>query len=144
MPKEQAKYGIKLLCLIDVNYSYLYNAYIYRGKGSDGAPPFPSRVKTPNSSSAQAVKLLKHGLTLVATMKANKPQIQPEFLPNKTRAVGSRLYGFTKKLTLYFLIQKLSFYSVLCTILNSMTLQLANQKSFCFTMRQNLGLTLLI
>ncbi|KAJ8867130.1 hypothetical protein PR048_032993 [Dryococelus australis] len=174
MPMEPAKYGIKLLCLTDVNNSYLYNAYIYRGKGSDGAPPYSSRVKTPSSSSAQAVvrltkcfyktnrnitcdnlfcsleitqELLKHGLTLVATMKANKPQIPPEFLPNKTRAVGLSLHGFTKELTLLSNVlkkSKVSFHFLLCTILNSMTLQLANQKSFRYTMRQNLRLTLLI
>ncbi|KAJ8884857.1 hypothetical protein PR048_011053 [Dryococelus australis] len=45
-------------------------------------------------------QLLKHGLAFGATMKANRPQISPEFLPNKTRAVGSSLYGFTKELTL--------------------------------------------
>ncbi|KAJ8873391.1 hypothetical protein PR048_027027 [Dryococelus australis] len=112
MPKEPAKYGIKLLCLTDAHISYLYNVYIYTGKGSDGATltaaerklQIPSQAvvrltkclyKTNRNITCDnwfrsleiAQELLKHGL------------IPPEFLPNKTRAVGTSLYCFTKELT---------------------------------------------
>lgn len=36
MPKKPYKYGIKIQCLCDAKTSYLYNAYIYTGKDSDG------------------------------------------------------------------------------------------------------------
>lgn len=36
MPNKPAKYGIKILCLTDARNNYLFNAYIYTGKGSDG------------------------------------------------------------------------------------------------------------
>lgn len=35
MPKKPARYGIKIMCLTDARNNYLYNAYIYSGKGSD-------------------------------------------------------------------------------------------------------------
>lgn len=34
-PNKPAKYGLKILCLIDTHTSYLYNAYLYLGKDSD-------------------------------------------------------------------------------------------------------------
>lgn len=36
MPKKPKKYGVKVMCLTDARTSYLYNAYIYTGAGSDG------------------------------------------------------------------------------------------------------------
>lgn len=36
MPKKPKKYGMKVMCLTDSKTSYLVNAYIYTGKGSDG------------------------------------------------------------------------------------------------------------
>ncbi|KAJ8887714.1 hypothetical protein PR048_013932 [Dryococelus australis] len=59
IPKKLARYGIKLLCLTDAHKSYLYNSYIYTGKGSYGCHPYPSRAKTPNpiSSSGSSYKV---------------------------------------------------------------------------------------
>ena len=42
----------------------------------------------------------KRGLTFVGTLRKNKREIPPDFLPTKTRDVGSTLYGFTKDITL--------------------------------------------
>ncbi|GBP44057.1 PiggyBac transposable element-derived protein 4 [Eumeta japonica] len=36
MPQKPAKYGIKILLLVDACTYYIYNAYIYHGKNSDG------------------------------------------------------------------------------------------------------------
>lgn len=36
LPNKPAKYGIKVQCLTDTRNNYVYNAYIYTGKGSDG------------------------------------------------------------------------------------------------------------
>lgn len=35
MPKKSKKYEIKVIYLVDTRTSYLLNAYIYTGKGSD-------------------------------------------------------------------------------------------------------------
>lgn len=36
MPKKPAKYGLKILVVCDAETFYVYNAYIYHGKNSDG------------------------------------------------------------------------------------------------------------
>ncbi|CAH2094232.1 unnamed protein product [Euphydryas editha] len=36
MSQTPAKYGIKILLLVDARTFYIYNAYIYHGKNSDG------------------------------------------------------------------------------------------------------------
>lgn len=40
------------------------------------------------------------GLTYVGTLRKNKKEIPPEFLPSKRREVGSAIYGFTRNITL--------------------------------------------
>lgn len=125
MPNKPAKYGIKIQCLTDARNSYLYNAYIYTGKDSDGAglcneekklmkptqavirlarPLFNSnRNITADNwyTSIQLVDiLLKNKLTYVGTMKKNKPEIPPSFQPNKKREERSVRYGFREEKTL--------------------------------------------
>ena len=52
-------------------------------------------------SSVECVEeLKKRGLTFIGTLRKNKGEIPPDFLPKKTRDVGSTLYGFTKDITL--------------------------------------------
>lgn len=36
MPRKPKKYGLKVMCLADAKTSYLFNVYIYTGKGSNG------------------------------------------------------------------------------------------------------------
>ncbi|GBP44058.1 hypothetical protein EVAR_85212_1 [Eumeta japonica] len=50
--------------------------------------------------------LLKRGLTYLGTLKKNKAEIPPCFLPNKNRALESSLYGFTKDFTLLSYVAK--------------------------------------
>lgn len=47
-------------------------------------------------------------MTVVGTLKRNKPEILPEFLPHKSRPIGSSLYGFTNEFTLVSYYQKKS------------------------------------
>nr|CAH7717457.1 unnamed protein product [Callosobruchus chinensis] len=125
MPNKPAKYGIKIQCLADARNNYLYNAYIYCGKDSDAfglsdeykkllkptqavirlaKPIFNSnRNITADNwySSIQLVDiLLKNKLTFVGTLKKNKAEIPPSFLPNRKRAEGSTLYGFREECTI--------------------------------------------
>ncbi|KAJ8893503.1 hypothetical protein PR048_006101 [Dryococelus australis] len=60
MPKKPAKYGLKLLCLTDTQNTYFYNAYIYTGKGSDGATHTPAerKLKIPSQAVVHLTKCL--------------------------------------------------------------------------------------
>lgn len=133
MPRKPAKYGIKVQCLTDARNNYLYNAYIYTGRGSDGQTlsmqekqlsiPTQSVIRLckglENShrnitadnwfSSIQLVQeLQKRGLTYVGTLKKNKAELPPQFLPHKTREVNSSLYGFHENITLLSHVPKKS------------------------------------
>lgn len=131
MPKKPSKYGIKIIILSDALKFYVYNAYIYYGKGSDGVGLTDEKKKLsiPTQSVIRLVKpientnrnvtadnsfssiplmklLLQRGLTYLRTLKKNKTEIPLEFKPNKQRAVGSCLYGFTKELTVMSYVPK--------------------------------------
>lgn len=125
MPKKPCKYGLKVMALTDARSGYLLNAYIYSGKDSDGrdlsedlrkyskptqavlrlAKPIlgTNRNITADNwfSSIELVEALKEvNLTFVGTLKKNKKEIPPEFLPKRAREVGSSLYGFTNYMTM--------------------------------------------
>ena len=52
-------------------------------------------------SSLQLVEeLKKRDITYLGTLKKNKREIPPEFLPKKNRPLGSCIYGFTKDVTI--------------------------------------------
>lgn len=131
MPKKPNKYGVKLMSLTDARTSYLYNAYIYSGKGSDGIglSAEQKKLKVPTQAVVRLVKpieksnrnvtadnwfssmevvteLRKKGLTYLGTLKKNKPMIPACFLPNKTREVDSTLYGFQEDITLLSYVPK--------------------------------------
>lgn len=131
MPKKPAKYGLKCVCITDSKNSYLWNSYMYTGKGSDGQTlnetekkfqkPTQALIRLTRNlkdthrnitcdnwfTSIEAAKWLwENGLTIVGTLRGNKPQIPPEFLPQKDRPVNSSLYGFTKELTLVSFVPK--------------------------------------
>lgn len=149
-PKKPAKYGMKIMGLADSHTAYICNAYMYVGKGSDGAtlPQSEKKLLIPTQSVLRLVQpyvatnrnitcdnwfisielaeeLLKRLPTVVGTMKKNKPQIPPEFQPSNARAVSSCLYGYTADLTLisYVPKKKVQWYFCLqCTTMNSQIL----------------------
>jgi hypothetical protein len=72
-------------------------------------------------------ELLKHKLTYVGTVKSNKREILLEFLPSRNKEMGSKMYGFTKDLTLLsFVPKKSKSVIVLSTMHHS---EFADQKS---------------
>nr|CAH7722706.1 unnamed protein product [Callosobruchus chinensis] len=106
MPNKPAKHGIKIQCLADARNNYLYNAYIYCGKDSDAFGDEYKKLLKPTQAVIRLAKpifnsnrnitadnwyssiqladiLLKNKLTLVDTLKKNKAQIPPSFLPNR-------------------------------------------------------------
>ena len=55
----------------------------------------------------ELVEYLKtKGLTFVGTLRKNKAHIPKEFLPHKTREVGSSLFGFTRYVTMVSYVRK--------------------------------------
>jgi len=110
MPNKPAKYGIKLMCLTDSRTHYLHNAYIYAGQNTDGITLDPVERKFPKPTQAvlrlskliegtnrnitadnwfSSIELVEHlkkrGLTYVGTLRKNKREIPPEFLPKKKK-----------------------------------------------------------
>nr|XP_022911031.1 uncharacterized protein LOC111422056 [Onthophagus taurus] len=131
MPNKPCKYGLEIKCLTVGATSYLYNAYLYTGKNSDGngltheerkllvptqcvlrlAKPIMTtnrNITADNyfSSIEVCIELRINGLTYVGTLKKkNKREIPSEFL-DKKRQVHSTMYGFTKELTLLSYVPK--------------------------------------
>lgn len=135
MPKKPAKYGIKIQCLADSYSTYLFNAYIYTGKDSDGIglsteerkllKPTQSvlRLCKPLQGSNRNItadnwftslelveELRKRSITYVGTMKLNKAVIPPEFRAHKSRPMGSAIYGFSADMpaTLVSIVPKIN------------------------------------
>lgn len=131
MPKKPAKYGLKIVLVCDAKTFYVYNAYIYYGKNSDGvglsdeerklAIPTQSvlrlckdfenthrNITADNwfSSVELMEKLLERGLTYIGTLKKNKRHIPPSFQASKTREPKTSLHGFTKDFTLVSYVPK--------------------------------------
>lgn len=130
IPNKPRKYGLKVMALTDARTHYFYNGYIYSGKDSDGfsltdeercfLKPTQSvlRLCRPIANSNRNVtadnwfssievmdELRKKGLTYVGTLKRNKREIPNEFLPNRKRAEGSSIYGFTNQYTIVSYVQ---------------------------------------
>lgn len=126
MKSKPAKYGLKIMCLCDAKTHYLYNAFIYAGKGT------PSRnnsllVPTNNVltltepiygtnrnvtgdnwfTSIELVDALKQkNLTYVGTIRKNKREIPSQFQPHRNRPVLSSVYGFQSDKTLVSFVPK--------------------------------------
>ena len=131
MPKKPAKYGLKVMCMSDARTHYLYNAYIYCGRGSDSftLANDDKKLKIPTQAVVRLVKPIQHTrrnvtadnwfgsielvqqllareLTFVGTLKKNKPQIPNSFLPQKSRQEKTSVYGFTDEISLVSYVPK--------------------------------------
>lgn len=125
IPSKPEKYGIKIQCVTDARTGYLHNAYIYAGKDTDGIS-LSKEERTLSKPTQAVIRLVKHlyntnrnvtcdnwyssielaahlkknNLTFVGTLRKNKREIPPDFLPRRNREVGDSLYGFTKDMTI--------------------------------------------
>nr|XP_055053772.1 piggyBac transposable element-derived protein 4-like [Misgurnus anguillicaudatus] len=116
MPKKPAKYGIKIWAACDANSSYAWNMQIYTGKPSDGAPERNQgmRVVLEMSEGLQGhcitcdnfftsyklgEELLKRKLTMIGTVKKNKPELPREILDVKERMLHSSKFAFSETTT---------------------------------------------
>ncbi|GLV46289.1 hypothetical protein CBL_20698, partial [Carabus blaptoides fortunei] len=112
---KPAKYGIKIYALADSRTFYTHNLEIYTGKQTNGPYSIPNDansvvkrlIKTIDKSgrnvtldnyfaSVQTANDLfdNHKLTLVGTIRKNKPQIPPRLLEIKDRAELSSMFAF--------------------------------------------------
>ncbi|XP_045448241.1 piggyBac transposable element-derived protein 1-like [Melitaea cinxia] len=126
MKSKPAKYGLKIMCLCDAKTHYLFNAFIYSGKEKD-LPANATLIPTRNvmklaepiygtnrnitgdnwfSSIELIDALMEKNLTYVGTIRKNKKEIPPQFLPHRNRVVLSSLYGFQRNKTLLSFVPK--------------------------------------
>ena len=124
MPSKPNRYGIKIWVLADSDTCYFYNAQIYLGKEGNlpevgqasrvvmdlCRPIYQSgrNITTDNffTSVPLANNLLEKRLTLMGTLRSNKPEIPPSFQGTFQREVHSSTFGFTEKLTLCSYVPK--------------------------------------
>ncbi|CAK1595330.1 unnamed protein product [Parnassius mnemosyne] len=120
IPNKPAKYGLKILALVDAKNFYVLNLEVYSGKQPPGPyavsnKPFEvvERLIQPVSRSHRNLTfdnwftgyelmlhlLNEHRLTSVGTVRKNKRQI-PESFIRTDRQPNSSLFGFQKDITL--------------------------------------------
>ncbi|XP_045455088.1 piggyBac transposable element-derived protein 4-like [Melitaea cinxia] len=125
IPSKPAKYGIKIIALVDAQTYYSLKMEIYAGEQPDGPYKVSNkphdivdRIVQPISQTGRNVTmdnwftshptfeyLLKnHKLTAVGTMKRNKACIPPKF--QEKRDVNTTLFGFQKDMTILSYIPK--------------------------------------
>lgn len=121
IPSKPAKYGIKTFALVDAKTSYTFNLETYVGtqpegpyKLSNSAEDIVLRLVYPVAGTNRNItgdnwftslslsnKLLQEKkLTYIGTMRKNKREIPPQFLPNKNRQEKSSLFGFQEHCTM--------------------------------------------
>ncbi|XP_054834881.1 piggyBac transposable element-derived protein 4-like isoform X1 [Eublepharis macularius] len=125
LPSKPPKYGIKFWMCCDSKTGYVQNMDIYSGRaeGDPAAQNLEQRAvlqltqhlhgsgRNVTSDSfftnvALARELEKHKMTLVGTLRKERPEIPLEFLPNKKRTVLSSVFGFQDNLTLVSYVPK--------------------------------------
>lgn len=127
IPNKPAKYGIKVFILACSKTYYVKHLEVYAGVQPDGpykvsnkADDVVLRLVDPVAGSGRnltidnwfnsypIIKKLKQdkNITVVGTLKKNKPQIPTEFLPKKSRKEHSSLFGFQEDVTLVSYVPK--------------------------------------
>ncbi|XP_047112676.1 uncharacterized protein LOC124789389 [Schistocerca piceifrons] len=119
-------YGLKTFALVDARMCYTANLEIYTGKQPIG--PFAVSNKPTDvvkcltneisetgcnitvdnwfTSLELADYLLQKNLTLVGTIRKNKPEILPEFTQTRNTEISTALFGFQKNSTLMSYVAK--------------------------------------
>jgi hypothetical protein len=125
MPSKPAKYGIKIFWCNDADSKYAVDAEIYVGRQPGepvqqglGANVVKKLTITLRNSGRNvtmdnfftsvplAKELLNEQLTLVGTMRKNKPDVPPVMQQNRTRLQFSSEFGFNDKVTMVSYVPK--------------------------------------
>ncbi len=113
MPSEPANYGIKIWVTCDMTTSYAWRMQIYIGKSpgcsqevnqgmrvtlqlTEGLQENTVTCDNFFTSFPLAEELLRRKLTLVGTIRGNKPELPPELLQLQQRKILSSVFAFTK------------------------------------------------
>ena len=120
MPSKPDKYGIKIWVLADAANAYCLNFQVYTGKPVGGHPernlgqrvvlelsdflPGGYNITTDNFFTsvplANALLNRMNPMTILGTLKKNKPDVPSEFIKTADRQNESSIFGFTEKLSL--------------------------------------------
>ena len=137
LPSKPDKYGMKLFLLVDCESAYTFNGVPYIGKENGQirvglaahvvktlCEPLHNsgvNVTTDNwfTSTQLAADLLLKNITLVGTVRKNKPDIPQEFAADKKRVIGSSLFGFSNRQTMVSYVPKKSKAVVLLSTMHS-------------------------
>ncbi|XP_062414083.1 piggyBac transposable element-derived protein 4-like isoform X2 [Pungitius pungitius] len=124
MPSKPAKYGIKTWVACDARSSYAWKMQGYTGKPTTGGGPERNlgmrvvldvteglagrNVTCDNyfTSYELARRLLARGITVVGTVRKNKPELPPALLATRDRAVFSSMFAFTPTTALVSYVPK--------------------------------------
>ncbi|XP_060766902.1 piggyBac transposable element-derived protein 4-like [Neoarius graeffei] len=123
MPSKPARYGIKLWVACDAKSSYAWKMQVYTGKPTSGGPEKNQgmrvvldmteglrghNVTCDNffTSYELGQQLLKRKITMVGTVRKNKPELPPALLASKEREVFSSKFAFTPTTTLVSYLPK--------------------------------------
>ncbi|XP_039537932.1 piggyBac transposable element-derived protein 4-like [Pimephales promelas] len=113
MPNKPAKYGLKIWAACDARKSYAWNMQVYTGKPRDGQPERNQGMRVVLdlttglqghtvtcdnffTSYALGQELLRRKLTMVGTVRKNKPELPPALLTTRDRTVFSSLFAFNE------------------------------------------------
>lgn len=110
------KYGIKVIAICDAKTYYMFDAIPYIGKGTEAKTAADYVLKLVESikgsgrnvtydnwfSSVPLADILvkDYNLTSIGTLRRNKPEIPPTFLPNKTKQPMTSQFAFDREKTL--------------------------------------------
>ncbi|KAE8298350.1 hypothetical protein D5F01_LYC02844 [Larimichthys crocea] len=123
MPSKPAKYGIKSWVACDAKSSYAWKMQVYTGKPTSGCPEKTQgmrvvldvteglrghNVTCDNffTSYELGQQLLKRKITMVGTVRKNKPELPPALLASKEREVFSSKFAFTPMTTVVSYLPK--------------------------------------
>ncbi|CAK6968790.1 piggyBac transposable element-derived protein 4-like%2C partial [Scomber scombrus] len=112
IPSKPGKYGIKIWAACDARRSYAWNMQVYTGKPVTGRPEknqgmrvvldMTAGLKGHNitcdnffTSHGLGQELLKRKLTMVGTVRKNKPQLPPALVSTRGREALSSKFAFT-------------------------------------------------
>ncbi|XP_034147179.1 piggyBac transposable element-derived protein 4-like [Esox lucius] len=125
MPSKPARYGIKSWVACDAKSSYAWKMQVYTGKPAAGGPEKNQgmrvvldvteglrghNVTCDNffTSYELGQRLLARGLTMVGTVRKNKPELPAALLATKAREVFSSRFAYTPSATLVSYLPKRS------------------------------------
>ncbi len=117
MPSKPGKYGIKIWAACDARSSYAWNMQIYTGKAADGKIEKNQEMRVVLdmtdgleghtitcdnffTSYALGQELLRRKMSMIGTVRSNKPELPPALLSMKNRARFSSMFAFTDTHTL--------------------------------------------